>query len=92
MEAPTEVDVGERHFTPTQSSYIEPTKPVRAVSSYVSVIGHPGDRQAVNSGVPNMLEVVELLRAESIPCCMMDVPPLQYYGAARSRSVGAECR
>lgn len=55
--------------------------------NHKSVIGYPDDRSPDNSGVTEMLQIVKLLQAEKIPCFMMGVAPLQYYGAPRSRDV-----
>jgi hypothetical protein len=49
----------------------------------VSVQGYPNDRTPQNSGVGEILGVVQILEGAGIPCCMVAEPALIYYGTGR---------
>ena len=47
-----------------------------------------GDEEASEHGVPEILEVVAILKEAGIPCCAVCNCALIYYGAKRIRFVG----
>jgi hypothetical protein len=53
--------------------------------THETVVGLPGDEVPPNDGLDGILKVITLFETTKIPCCIIDVIALQYYGARRVR-------
>jgi hypothetical protein len=52
-----------------------------------SIHGFFDDRDPIQYGVPTILEVTKTLESSGIPCCLVGICALIYYGARRIRHV-----
>jgi len=56
-------------------------------STVTSIHGFFDDKDPIQYGVPTILEVTKTLESSGIPCCLVGICALIYYGARRIRHV-----
>jgi hypothetical protein len=69
---------------------VKPLDPNAIVSPFgdESVQGYPSDEAPKRNGVEEIKEVVDILSAAKIPCCVVAENALIYYGTTRIMHVG----